>query len=178
MIRALILAIGIFLPTTVNASPYTSLPFAPNPTAFRTYLNALEGSSDGSTYEYLALRSCYKNFSGGALEYTCRSADYKQTNTLGTRTCVNGYIQYRLWQISGSVYIYRGSSNEECGSYERVRPNIMKSLKGRASDEYLLIGGGVLLFGAGVGSVLAVSGLRKQRTDATKPQKNDGEVEE
>lgn len=54
----------------------------------------------------------------------------------------------------------------------------MKSLKGRASDEYLLIGGGVLLFGAGVGSVLAVSGLRKQRTDATKPQKNDGEVEE
>lgn len=117
-------ALGAFYSIEAKA-----FPFDPTPEGFINWANSLTFAY-GQTFEFLNPRNCNKFNNNN--NYIC-DVDYKETTSLGTRTCINVSIIYDSnKKFRWFTERYRGWEEEirfECSEWEKV------SLKPQPSPE-------------------------------------------
>jgi hypothetical protein len=98
----------ILLPIQIKA-----LPFEQTPDGFINYANTLTFDEGAKTFEFFNPRRC-----GIYIErYSCY-VDYKETSSLGERTCINAHVYYNA--NNGHLNWWQFAPPPECGNWEQV----------------------------------------------------------
>jgi hypothetical protein len=120
----LLISLGFWIPVSAEA-----FPFQPTPEGFKGYLNSIGQWTDGSEYKFLDVRGCYSILN----TFSCQSSDYIQTNLLGSRTCINRWVQMN--SIENRASFYEGSTTSRfreennCSPYEKESEMPVNKLK-------------------------------------------------
>ena len=103
----LMVALGALVPMEAKA-----FPFETTPESFIEYLNR-QSWEDTSRYVFFNPRNCAT--SRNYKQYMCE-LDFRQTTSLGTRTCIGDVVIYSPYSISP----IGGGNGEECSAWEKV----------------------------------------------------------